>query len=180
MKKTLDARFQMTNSDRQLFMGMFGWFKKECALRKADRLARRGNMEAALMSIEAAQQMNPKSIDTHIQRAWALAELRRFEEAMKCVDASLALAPKNGLLHLVKGEILYALKDYEGSKQMLHRALELSGENLRIEYMLGLVYVALNDMDRATQFFESSVRYDKSLVHSRLLAMAERYLFEHR
>jgi tetratricopeptide (TPR) repeat protein len=180
MKKTLDARTQMPNPPLENDMFLLRWFQRERALRKADGFARRGNFQAALGAIEPAYQNDPRDIHLHIQRAWVLSELRRYDDAMKTVDAGLALSSNNGILHLVKGEILYALKSYEAACQALHRALELAGENLRIEYMLGMTYVALQDMDRAAQFFESSVRYDKSLVQSRLLAMAERYLFEHR
>lgn len=161
-------------------MNFFRWIRKERALRAADRLVRRGNVTAALERINRALDDSPESCDLQVQKAWALAELKRYDEAMATTDSALSRHPENGILHMIRGEILYATGRYEESRKMLHRALELAGENLRIEHSLGLAYVALGDMDQAAHFFESSVRYDKSLVQSRLLAMAERHLFEHR
>ncbi len=161
-------------------MNFIRWFKKECAIRKADRFVRHGNTQKALEKIDEALKYCPRGVDLYIQKAWALGDLKRYEDAKKMIGLGLELNPQNGILHMLYGEILYAEKDYEGAKKAYLKALEQASENLRIEYGLGLVYVALGDMDKAAQYFESSIKYDKNLVKSRLLAMAERYLFEHK
>ena len=161
-------------------MNLFQWFRKERALRAAGRLARRGNVASALDRINAALADSPAAVDLHIQKAWALADLKHYDEAEAAVTAALKIHPENGILHMIHGEILSAQNRYPESKDVLHLALDLAGDNLRIEHALGLAYVALGDMEKAAQYLESSVRYDKSLVAARLLAMAERYLFEHR
>lgn len=161
-------------------MNLLRWWKKERAIRAADRLSRRGNAAGALATIERALEESPRSADLTIQKAWTLAELGRHDEALSVADAALREWPGNGILQMIRGEALYALERFEESREALHRALDLAGENLRIEHSLGLAYVALGEMAKAARYFESSVRYDKSLVHARLLAMAERYLFEHR
>lgn len=157
---------------------MLRWIKKECALRSANRYWKRGNFPAALEKISTALTNSPDDLDLLLQKAWTLSDMRNYAEALAIVQQALNIKPKNAVLHLIQGEIFYGMKEYEKARDSLHSALNLAGENLRVEYMLGLVYVALGDMTRATQFFESTVRYDKALVHSRLLAMAERYLFE--
>lgn len=161
-------------------MKLLQWLKKEYAIRKADRLTRRGNTQAALDEIENTLKNFPKNLELHIQRSWALADLKKFDEALQAVKQGLELFPKNAVLLLIQGEIYYSTQRFDEAKKILHQALEQAGENLRIEYALGLTYIALGDMDRAAQYFESSIRYDKTLVQSRLLAMAERYLFEKR
>jgi len=161
-----------------IFMGPFRWWKKERLLRRAERLARKGDSTGALDLVERAVQMSPDNVHVLIQKAWFQCDAKRWDEAAASVDAGLRLKPRHGVLHMIRGEILFAKGDYEGARQMFHRSLELSGENLRVEYMLGRAYLALGDTDLASHFFESSVRYDKSLVQSRLLAMAELYLHQ--
>lgn len=133
-----------------------------------------------MAKIEEALGRSPRSVDLHIQKSWALADLKRYEDALTETAQALELFPDNGILFMIRGETLYFLERFEESKEALLKALELAGDNLRIEHSLGLTYVALGDMIKAAQYFESSIRYDKSLVQARLLAMAERYLFEHR
>jgi len=130
--------------------------------------------------LAAALERSPGSADLLIQKAWTEADLKRYEDASMTIRKGLECHPNHAILLSIQGEILYAQGQYEGARETLHRALVLSGENLRIEYGLGLVYTALGDFDKASHYFESSVKYDKSLVASRLLAMAERFLFEHR
>ncbi|MFH1262195.1 MAG: tetratricopeptide repeat protein [Pseudomonadota bacterium] len=161
-------------------MNLFRWIRKEHALRASNRLSRRGNAAAALDLIDQALTENPGSPDLWIQKSWALSDLKRYDEALAAVAQGLGNDPENGILELIRGEALYATGRYEESKAALHRALDLSGDNLRIEHSLGITYVALGEMEPAARYLESSVRYDKSLVQARLLAMAERYLFEHR
>lgn len=159
-------------------MNPLQWLQKERLIRKADRFARRGNSEKALELLNETRDRFPGNLDVEIQRVWMIADLKRFDEALVLLNPLLTAKPKNGFLHLLHGEVLYALGRYEEAKTALLLSLELSGENLRSEYALGLVYIALKDMERASRYFESIVRYDKHLVQSRLLAMAEAFLFE--
>ena len=159
-------------------MNIAHWWKKERAIRAADCWIKKGNLDNALIQIENAIKDCPGNVDLLIQKTWMLLDLKQFKKAMDAVQEGIALKPNHGIFHMLHGEILYAAAQYEEAKKALHHALEISGDNLRIEYHLGLVYVALGDMSKAAQYFESSIRYDKSLVQSRLLAMAERYMFE--
>ncbi len=156
------------------------WFKKERALHRADRLIRKGKSEDAVQLLVGLLVDFPQDLNVHLQLAWAYLEARKPDLALVQAEKGLALSSENGVLFLIQGEAFLALKRHEEARQALHRALELSGDNLRIEYNLGLAYVAAGDLDRASEFFDSIVRYDKSLVQSRLLTMAEHYLFHNK
>ncbi len=156
---------------------MFGWIFREFSLRKAERLARRGKLDEALLTVDNAIARRPEDVRLVTHRAWFLSDLRRNDEALQEIGRGLDLAPKHAVLHMLQGEVFYRKGEYDRAKSSLLKAIEYAGENIRVEYLLGLVHIALNDLERASQYFESSVRYDKLLVRSRLLAMAEHYLF---
>jgi Flp pilus assembly protein TadD len=157
-------------------MGFFGCFKQRCAIRKSDRLARQGRSEEALRVVEEALS-GQRSVDLLIQRIWLLTDQGKYADALPAADEALREHPNHSVLHMLRGEILLKSGQADGAREALLKALALSGENIRVEYLLGLSYVALGDLDKASHYFDSSVRYDKRLVQSRLLAMAERYLF---
>ncbi len=152
------------------------WLKKELGIRKAYRSFQKGFTSKALDTIEELLREKPKDLDLLIQKAWCLADLKDSEKSIPFVNELLASHPENPVLHLIRGEILHADQKYLEAKESFERSLEISGENLRVEYCLGLVHVALGNMDKASQYFESIVKYDKNLVQSRILAMAESVL----
>jgi tetratricopeptide (TPR) repeat protein len=156
---------------------MFGWIQREFIVRRVERLARKGKLDEALTEIENALARRPDDVQLSVQKAWLLSDLHRNDDALLELARGLDLSPHNGVLHMLQGEVLYRKGEYEAAKSSLTKALEYSGENIRVEYLLGLAHIALNDLEKASHYFESSVRYDKLLVRSRLLAMAEHYLF---
>jgi tetratricopeptide (TPR) repeat protein len=159
-------------------MRFLRFLARDRAVRKADRLARHGRAPEALSILEKELERSPGAPDLVAQRAWLLCDLGRPDEALAAIDAGLAAVPDHAVLQMIRGEALLKKRDYEGARSALTRSLELAGENIRTEYLLGLAYVALGETEKASRYFESSVRYDRHLVESRLLAMAERYLFE--
>lgn len=154
------------------------WIQNEWTIRQVYRLVRHGRAEQALDKLEKRLLTRPDDADLLLQKAWCLADVKRWEESLALADEVLKHHPRHAVFHLLRGEVLFSLERYEEAKQALLESLHLSGENIRVEYSLGLVFVALGDMERAAQYFESSVRYDRTLVQSRLLAMAESYLLE--
>lgn len=156
---------------------MFGWFKKEKLISTLNKRLREKNYDAILELTQSAIDQKIQSPSIYTFRIWALLETKQMEKANEAVDIALGLYSHNPVFMSLSGEILYRLDRFDEAQSILLKALELSPSNLQIEYMLGLTHVAKGELEEASEYFDSILRYDPTLLQTRLLAMAEHHAF---
>lgn len=156
---------------------MFGWFKKERLISKLNRLFKQKQYAQIVEITTSALEQNMSSIELYTFQIWSLLETKQIEKAKTSVDAGLLKYPNNPVLMVLAGEILYRLDQFTQAQEVLHKVLENSPGNLQVEYLLGLTYVAQGQLEEASEYFDSILRYDPTLLQTRLLAMAEHHAF---
>lgn len=156
---------------------MFGWFKKEKLASNLNKLFSNKDYTKIIEMTGEAIDQKMATPYAHTFRIWALVETKQIEKAFDACQLALSLYPNNAVFMSLSGEILYRLDRYEDAQKILKEALEISPSNLQIEYMLGLTYVAQGQLEEASEYFDSILRYDPTLLQTRLLAMAEHHAF---
>lgn len=156
---------------------MFGWFKKEKLVTNLNKLFREKNYTKIIEITSEAIDQKIATPYAHTFRIWAFVETKQIEKANEACQDALSLYPQNPVFMSLNGEILYRLDRHEEAQKILKEALELSPSNLQIEYMLGLTYVAQGQLEEASEYFDSILRYDPTLLQTRLLAMAEHHAY---
>lgn len=148
-------------------------------LKKAQKLILRSRYEEASNILSKFIEQHESS-EAYLWLAIAKSCLKDHVEADKIIEKAFSLGLKTPFAKSVKGEILLHLERYDESLKFLSEALESEPDNTRISYLIGLNHLRKGDIDRASEFFEIAIKYDRELVDSRLLAMAELYLHKNR
>jgi len=156
---------------------MFGWFKKEGRISQLNKLFKQKKyvetIEMATRSI--AEGMSAPEFYTF--QIWSLLETKQLSNAKMISDEALKKYPHQPVFLILDGEVSYRLGNYDQAHTSLKDALEQSPGNLQVEYLLGLNFVAQGKLEEASEYFDSILRYDPTLLQTRLLAMAEHHIF---
>jgi tetratricopeptide (TPR) repeat protein len=153
---------------------------KGSRIKKAQKMIFAGRNDEAHTILEDITKSSPDNMDAVLWLAIAKHNLKDYEGALASIDKLTPKDFKKSVCLMVKGEILHSMEKYKESLALLTQAIELNPDNTRISYLLGLNYLKLGDIDQASNFFETAIRYDRELVDSRLLAMAELYLHKNK
>lgn len=155
---------------------MWGLFQKERLKRSINKdLAKHAYDKAAHASQEAMARF-PKDPHFCVYRVWSLIESSQLEDALQTVNAALTSFDKHLVLLNLRGEIHSKNKNFEAALEDLLYVHEQEPDNLHTSYLLGQVYVAKGELDHASRYFEDILRYDPTLLNTRLLTMAESYI----
>lgn len=88
-----------------------------------------GECGAALESLEAALELQPRSVEARLERALALFELCRFPEAERMLQALHEDAPDEPWVHHTLGLLAERRKDPKAARRHFRRAQELAPED---------------------------------------------------
>ncbi len=156
---------------------MMKWFKKECLVSKLNKLLKHKKYQQIVDLVKA--QANPTE-ESQTFYIWSLMETQQLQEAKAASEKAAIDYPEHPVFMALHAEVEYRLGNYDVALSGLTKALDLSPGNLQVEYLLGLTHVAKGQLDKASDYFESILRYDPSLLQTRLLVMAEHYIHKNK
>lgn len=156
---------------------MIYWIRKEVSFRKLETEVKLGQFERAHQRLDELLTRRPKDRDVLMQKAWVFLEEKKYP-AMQSFISSIEAHEEDPIYLMLLGEAALHQKQLDQAESFLLKSITLSPDNLRSEYSLGLVYVAKSDFLNAAKWFENSIKYDKNLVQSKILAAAEHYLYK--
>lgn len=156
------------------------WIRKEWIVAQLNRDFKKKRYDQVLKTTNAELEKENFFFELFTFRIWSFLETQQLEDAKITVIQALIEYSEHPVFLSLHGEVCYKLGDYDAADESLHRALSMTSGNLQVEYLLGLNYVARGDMEKASQYFDNILRYDPTLLQTRLLAMAESYIFQSR
>jgi len=156
-----------------MFLKNFGLRRR---IKKAQKYILSGKDSEGKEILEKLNEENNENSDILLWLSIAKTNLKDFPSALAIIDQALELSPSNSICKMIKGEILIFLNRYEEAIKILCDAFETNPDNTRISYLIGLAHIKMGDIEKASSFFELALKYDRELVESRLLCMAELYL----
>jgi tetratricopeptide (TPR) repeat protein len=156
---------------------MFGWFKKESRITKLNKLFKQKKYVETiqLATNSLGEGMNAPELYTF--QIWSLLETKQMDQAKIISEQALKVYPDHPVFLALDGEISYRLEMFDRAHASLTKAMEFSPGNLQVEYLLGLNLVAQGKLEEASEYFDSILRYDPTLLQTRLLAMAEHHIY---
>ncbi len=149
-------------------------------LKKIQKLILSGRDREAVVSLEKLLLNDESNPFVFLWLAVAKSNLKEYESALVKINGALELDSEKPVFKMIKGEILMHLGKYAESLPLLTQAFEADPDNTRSSYLLGLNYLKTGNIEKAATFFETALKYDRELVESRLLCMAELYLHKNR
>jgi tetratricopeptide (TPR) repeat protein len=156
---------------------MVGWFKKEGRISRLNKLFKQ---KKYIETIELASNSlieGFSSPEFYTFQIWSLLETKQLENAKLISDQALKTFPHHPIFLILCGEVAYRSGNHEQADISLKEALALSPGNLQVEYLLGLNLVAQGKLEEASEYFDSILRYDPTLLQTRLLAVAEHHIY---
>jgi tetratricopeptide (TPR) repeat protein len=156
------------------------WWRADREYVRAFRLLRAGQPGEAAKAFEQVLAIFPRHARAQAQRALALAAAGRIGEAMKAARRAAELDPKNHAPLLFLGQIQYDAGSYEEARKTLTAAAKLDPENQLVQAYLGLTLMALGNTADGLALLKAHLAYGYDRLEGRVIALAERYLWEHR
>jgi tetratricopeptide (TPR) repeat protein len=156
---------------------MFGWFKKEGRISKLNKLFKQKKYVETIDLASSSLNEGMTSPEFYTFQIWSLMETKQIENAKLISDQALKMFPHHPIFLILNGEVAYRSGNHEQAYASLKEALEVSPGNLQVEYLLGLNFVAQGKLEEASEYFDSILRYDPTLLQTRLLAMAEHHIY---
>jgi tetratricopeptide (TPR) repeat protein len=146
----------------------------EIQMRLGRMFLRTGDASTALNYFGKAASMAPGSVQAHLLRGAAAAELTQWKEAEQSFRKALALEPRNAIhmnnLAFVLGE---GRTNLEEAEKLAEEAFRASPENASYADTLGMVYLRNNKRETARQVFNNLVRkYPNEKKYQEHLALA--------
>ena len=101
-----------------------------------------------------ALELDPGSLDAHIDYGILLMHLGRHDEAIREGQIAVQLDPLSSRTQSALGRFLYRARRYEEALPHLKRAVELEPRSVAANYRLGDVYAQMGRYDEAIAAFE--------------------------
>jgi len=172
------ARSVQKSADMALSIGR--WWQADRNYAAAFRLWRAGKPGEAAKAFDSVIEAFPKDARAHAQRARALAEAGRTSDAIREARQATGLAPNNHAPLLFLGQIQYDAGRYEEARKAFAAASRLDPENKLVQGYLGLALLAMGKIRDGGELVRAHLLYANEGLEGRLLALAERYLWERR
>src|SRR5262245_59706661 len=134
------------NSDRQIVGGAQ---RAARALRQAERLAERGQVEAAIQSDLRAMRYGADLYTCYLQRARLYQTSQRWEEAVGAAEKAIAEQPDRLSAREAVIALYLELRDYPRAVDASQALLKLAPRHLPARDALGAAYIGLGDVDAA-------------------------------
>ena len=110
----------------------------------------------AEQELSRALELDPGSLDAHIDYGTLLMHLGRHDEAIKEGQIAAQLDPLSSRTQSFLGRFLYRARRYEEALPHLQRAVELEPRSVHANYRLGEVYVQLGRYEEAIAALEKN------------------------
>lgn len=153
-------------------------FQREILKRKCNKLLEDHHYEQAIEKSSEGVSTFPKDPHFQIYKIWALTELKQLDVALESVEKALEQFQNHHVLLNLKGEIQFKMGQLDDALGNLKTVYQEAPDNLHTSYILGQIYAAKGDLDQSSKYLENILQYDPKLLQVRLLAMAERYIYE--
>ena len=147
---------------------------------KGCRLLRAGKPSEAVKAFDRVIAAFPKHHRAHLRRALALAAAGRAGEAVQAARKAADLAPRSHAPLLFLGQIQYDAGHYEEARKAFSAAARLDPENRMVQAYLGLALLALGHQEQSAELLREHLLFGYEGLEGRVLALAERYLWQHR
>jgi tetratricopeptide (TPR) repeat protein len=156
---------------------MFGWFKKEARISKLNKLFKQKKYNETIQLASNSLNEGMNAAEFYTFQIWSLLETKQMDQAKMISEQAIKTYVDHPVFLALDGEICYRLELFDRAHASLIRAMEFSPGNLQVEYLLGLNLVAQGKLEEASEYFDSILRYDPTLLQTRLLAMAEHHIY---
>lgn len=149
-------------------------------MKRASKLARSGDYQAAEAALRRAMDIEPERSDTKLQLAYVLAKQHRLSAAYDlCVETAKA-EPRNAHAFAVLGYTLVAAGRFNEARQVLGNALRLDNHEHLAFFSFGLLDFYENKIDFSITNLQSANNYSPSepdywFALAQVSARAERY-----
>ncbi len=153
---------------------MFRSWKKRRKLARALKLYDRGLFEEALAALP---EVDEKPDSASLYRAAILFSLGKYDEA-KSALMHPGTTDSTALQDYVLGRIEAARGNWERALELAKTSFSKDSFNTRIEHFLAICLLQKGEIEQAADHFENVIRFDRKLVDSRLLLMAEMAILE--
>jgi Flp pilus assembly protein TadD len=121
------------------------------------KLARSGNLLAALQEFRQAVRACPQDAQANYNLGITLKEVGELDQAIDVLHTAASLDPASGPAHLSLGLALANRNELEAAVPELHRAAELLPDSVEARYNLGLAQARLGKLqDAATELRAAS------------------------
>lgn len=127
-------------------------------------LARRGNLETAIVFLRSAVALDPTSVDSRVVLARMLCSSRRWIEARDAAEAALSLNPDDGTALICAGEAFLNSGGFERAIDHFRRATELAPATLSAWLNLGVALAKRGRFGEAVAAFQKVVDIDPNAV----------------
>ena len=79
----------------------------------------------AIKCFDNAINLNPKFVNSHIEKSICYEKLEQYEDALKCLDTVLNIEPYNGYAHFSKGKLLFIISKYDDAITCFDHVLKI-------------------------------------------------------
>ncbi len=141
---------------------------------------RAGRPGEAIKAFDEVIALFPKHARAHGQRALALAAAGRVGEGVRAARRAAELAPKSHAPLLFLGRIHYDAGQLEEARKSFSAAARLDPENRLAQAWLGLALLAMGRTRQGAELLADHLRYTNTLLEARALALAEKFLWQHK
>jgi tetratricopeptide (TPR) repeat protein len=127
--------------------------------------SRRSEFDAALASLNAAIELDPKLVEAYKERAHVLVELKEYVRAVNDLTLASQIDPADGEIFSLKGETQCQRGMFDSAASDFSQALETLNDDPRVIYDRGLIYLrqgdyqhSFDDMQRVCDLRPNSAR----------------------
>lgn len=120
----------------------------------------KGDLEPALLDLDAALQLIPKDVRTIIRRAIIYVMMRRYDEAALDLQHAISLDEKDAWAYGIDGEMHRRMKRYDEALADLNKAIALDEKHSWAFAMRGETYWEMGLLQEALADFDRSIALD--------------------
>jgi tetratricopeptide (TPR) repeat protein len=151
-----DARVRSPGIEGQYLRGELG--KRYCALGFARFLKQ--EYAAALTAYDRAIELNPRHLDSYVQRATALSAMGRLDDAVAAFEQAIRLDPRLEDAHFNLGKVFLDQGRPDRAVAAYARAVELNGQSAENHYSLGVALKLSGDRGGAVAAYRKALALD--------------------
>lgn len=121
----------------------------EVLILRSQALAEKGNLAAAMRSLDDAQMLDARSASVRIARAGIYIRSGQIDKVMPVVDEIVAIDPNNAASWDVRAAVLHLRGDYQGALAAYAKAIQFNPKNLEPRLAMAGLLLDLGRLDEA-------------------------------